>query len=140
MITSHADCVFWVAARGDRDSFANGLREAGAAVQVFGIGEKVQVGPLIYNVLEAEWSPQIGRGEQARLPARRFLTVHLSVTNSGAEPVAVPSFRIVDEAGHQYSESMDGQNVASWLGLIRSLKPVETLDGNILFDVEPEIL
>ena len=108
------------------------------SAQVFGLGEKVQVGPLIYSVFDAEWSPQIGRGEQARLPSQRFLTIHLTVTNGGAETLAVPSLRLLDEAGHLYSESMDGQNVTSWLGMIRNVKPVETLEGNILFDVEPK--
>src|SRR5262245_52276934 len=108
------------------------------ATQVFRMGERAQVGPLIYNVFEADWKTQIGEGAQARMPMRRFLIVHLSVTNSGSEALSVPGLRLIDDAGHLYSESMDGQNVASWLGLIRKLKPADTLEGNILFDAEPK--
>src|SRR2546423_433842 len=100
------------------------------------MGERGQTRPLIYNVFEADWRPPIREGPQARVASKRFLIVHLSVTNSGAEVVSVPALRLVDESGNFYNESMDGQNVPSWWGLIRRLKPADTLEGNILFDVE----
>src|SRR5882724_9732215 len=109
-----------------------------AQVQVFRMGERVQVGPLIYNVFEANWRTQLGEGPQARRPARRFLIVHLSVTNSGSETLSVPGLRLLDDAGQVYSETIDGENVPSWWGLIRKLKPADTLEGNILFDVDPK--
>ena len=59
-------------------------------VQVFRMGERAQAGPLIYNVFEADWRPQLGEGPMARRPAHRFLIVHLSVTNSGAEVLSAP--------------------------------------------------
>jgi len=96
------------------------------------------VGPLIYNVFEADWRAHLGEGAQLRLPARRFLILHLSVTNGGAETVSLPGLSLIDSTGRLYSESIDGQNVPSWLGLIRALKPAGTLEGNILFDVEPK--
>jgi hypothetical protein len=102
------------------------------------MGERAQAGPLIYNVFEADWRAQLGEGPLARHPARRFLIVHLSVTNSGAEVISAPGLRLLDDAGQLYSETIDGQNVPSWLGLVRKLKPADTLEGNILFDVEPK--
>ena len=33
---------------------------------------------------------------------------------------------------------MDGQGIANWLGMIRKMKPGDTLDGSILFDVDPK--
>ena len=107
-------------------------------VHVFRMGERVQVGPLIYNVFEATWLPQLGEPTQARQPARRFLLVHLSVTNSGAEVLSVPALSLVDDAGYVHTEAFDGRNVPSWWGLIRKVKPADTLEGNILFDVEPK--
>ena len=107
-------------------------------VQVFRMGERAQAGPLIYNVFEADWRPQLGEGPMARRPAHRFLIVHLSVTNSGAEVLSAPGLRLLDDDGHLYSETIDGQNVPSWLGLVRKLKPADTLEGNILFDVDPK--
>src|SRR5207247_1652575 len=82
---------------------------------VFRIGDRVPVGPLVYNILDADWRAQIGYGSQVRVPARRFLIVHLSVTNGGAEVLSMPVLRLVDETGHAYVESMDGMNVPSWL-------------------------
>jgi len=102
------------------------------------MGERAQAGPLIYNVFEADWRAQLGEGPLARHPARRFLIVRLSVTNSGAEVLSAPGLRLLDDAGHLYDETIDGQNVPSWLGLVRKMKPADTLEGNILFDVDPK--
>jgi hypothetical protein len=64
--------------------------------------------------------------------------MRLTVVNSGAEPVSVPSFKLTDESGRIYAESMEGQGVPLWLGMIRRVKPADTLDGNAVFDVEPK--
>ena len=109
-----------------------------APVNVYRMGEKVQAGQLIYNVFETKWQPQIGEGQQARTPAHRFMIMHLTVVNSGAEPVTVPSFKLTDESGGIYGESMEGQGVPLWLGMIRRVKPADTLEGNAVFDVEPK--
>jgi hypothetical protein len=50
----------------------------------------------------------------------------------------VPAFKLVDDAGGVYNESTEGQDVSHWLGMIRNLKPADTLEGNVLFDVEPK--
>jgi hypothetical protein len=105
-------------------------------VRVYQIGDRVEVGSLAYHVLEADWRPQLSEEAQVRLPARRFLVIRLSVTNGGAQPVSIPSFKLVDDGGSVFAESFDGQFVASWLGLMRKVKPVETVEGNILFDVD----
>jgi hypothetical protein len=107
-------------------------------VSVVHMGEKVQAGPLVYTVLEADWRAQLGEGAQIRSPSHRFLIIHLSVTNGGSETLSIPVLKLIDDTGHAYDESMDGQAVQSWLGLIRKLKPVDTMEGNILFDVEPK--
>jgi hypothetical protein len=105
-------------------------------VNVYRMGEKVQVGPLIYNVFETKWQAQLGEGSQARTPAHRFLLLHLTVVNSGAETIPVPAFKLAGDDGQTYNESMEGQDVQRWLGMIRNLKPADTLEGNVLFDVE----
>lgn len=109
-----------------------------APVNVYRMGERVQAGQLIYNVFETKWQAQIGEGPQARTPAHRFMIMHLTVVNSGAEPVTVPSFKITDESGRIYPESMEGQGIPLWLGMIRRVKPADTLEGNAVFDVEPK--
>jgi hypothetical protein len=107
-------------------------------VNVYRMGERVQAGPLIYNVFETKWQPQIGEGPQARTPVHRFLIMRLTVVNSGAAPFSVPPLKLTDESGRIYSESMEGQGVPLWVGMIRNLKPADTLDGNAVFDVEPK--
>src|ERR1700682_2196936 len=77
-----------------------------APVNVYRMGERVQAGQLIYNVFETKWEAQIGEGQQARTPAHRFMLMHLTVVNSGAEPVSVPSFKLTDESGRTFAESM----------------------------------
>ena len=109
-----------------------------APVNVYRMGEKVQAGQLIYNVFETKWQAQIGEGQQARTPVHRFLLMHLTVVNSGGEPVSVPSFRLTDESGQIYPKSMEGQGIPLWLGMIRRVKPADTLEGNAVFDVEPK--
>jgi hypothetical protein len=109
-----------------------------AAVNVYRMGDKVQVGPLIYNVFETKWLPQLGEGPQARMPAHGFLILHLTVVNGGAETLSVQSFQLVDAAGQVYQESIEGQDVPHWLGIARNVKPADTLDGSVVFDVEPK--
>jgi uncharacterized protein DUF4352 len=107
-------------------------------VNVFHLGDKVQTGALIYNVLEGKWRAQIGEGAESRVPERRFLIVHLSVTNSGGQDLDIPSLSVVDQSGQVFNESMDGRGIPYWLGMIRKLKPADTLDGAVLFDVDPK--
>ena len=107
-------------------------------VSVYRMGDKVQVGPLIYNVFEAKWLPQLGEGPEARTPAHRFLILHLTVVNGGAVPLSVQSFQLVDGSGQVYQESIEGKDVPHWLGIARNVKPADTLDGSVVFDVEPK--
>jgi Telomeric repeat-binding factor 2. len=107
-------------------------------VSVYRMGDKVQVGPLIYNVFEAKWLPQIGEGPEARTPAHRFLILHLMVVNGGAETQSVQSFQLVDASGQVFQESIEGKDVPHWLGIVRNVRPADTLDGSVVFDVEPK--
>jgi hypothetical protein len=107
-------------------------------VSVFRVGDRVQVGPLFFNVLDSKWRAQIGEGAVARVPEHRFLIIRLAVTNSGAQEITLPNLTVVDQAGKVFDETMDGRAVPSWLGMIRKLKPADTLDGMILFDLEPK--
>ncbi len=105
---------------------------------VFRMGDKARAGTLIYTVLGSEWLSKLGEGAQARVPSHRFLVVHLSVTNSGATPASPPALSLADSGSQLYNESMDGQDVPTWWGMIRTVQPGATLEGKILFDVEPK--
>jgi len=108
------------------------------APAVYKMGDRVEAGPFTYNVFEAEWKAQIGAGERATLPAHRFLLVHFTVTNGGGAPISIPQFTLTDDGGHTYNETFVGADIPSLLGPVRSVKPTETLDGRVLFDVEPK--
>ena len=105
--------------------------------KVFQMGEKVQSGPLIYNVFETKWLTQAGSPDQPRLPANRFLVVRFSAVNGGSEEVTLPSLALLTAGGESYNELMDVSGIPGWVGLLRSVKPAETLEGAIVFDVPP---
>jgi hypothetical protein len=115
-----------------------GCAPQGPPVHVFKIGDKAEAGTLIYTILDAEWKAQAGGGESAKTPKQRFLIVRLAVTNSGAENVALPSLTLLDDKGREYYELVGEVDVERPLGLIRNLKPADTLEGTIVFDVEPK--
>lgn len=103
----------------------------------FQMGEKMQVGPFIYNVLETKWVPQLGDMFSQRIPTQRFLLVHLTVTNSGGKEAAIPLLKVENRQGQEFQEDQNGQGVDGWLGLLRNLAPAATEEGWILFDVPP---
>jgi hypothetical protein len=87
------------------------------------MGERVSVGPLVYNVFEAQWKAQLGQGADARVPKDRFFLIRFSV---------------VADNGQTYAELSDGDQVPQWTGYLRHVKPAETLQGNVVFDVPPK--
>lgn len=99
------------------------------------MGEKVTVGPLVYNVVESGWHSQLGDGFQIRTPQQRFLEIRLSITNSGGSDASVPLLELENSNGQDYRESDNGEGVENWLGLLRNIAPAQTQEGEILFDV-----
>jgi hypothetical protein len=97
------------------------------------MGERVQIGPAIYNVLEAEWKPALTEG--GRAPRHRFLFLRVSITNSGGSPVHVPAFELQAANGTRYQEmSQNMEGVRDWLGILRSVQPANTDRGYVVFD------
>jgi hypothetical protein len=102
------------------------------------MGERAQIGSLIYNAFDTAWSVALGEGPAARIPANRFLLLHVSVVNSGPKPASVPTFTLVDDSGKIFDELSSGAQVPNWIGVTRTVKPAESEQGNILFDVQPQ--
>jgi len=109
----------------------------GAPLSTYRMGDRIVAGRLIYNVMDAQWLPQLGSGTGARVPANRFLVVRLSVMNNGGADAVVPPVTIEDKDGASFAESTDGTGVPQWIGYLRRVKPAEALAGNIVFDVPP---
>ena len=103
--------------------------------KIYRMGESVGTGPLVYTVLDTEWLDQIGDPASPRLPRNRFLSVLLTVTNSGPATSGVPQLTLADSHGTSFAELTDASGLAEWLGFLRSVRPAETLHGRILFDV-----
>jgi Domain of unknown function (DUF4352) len=103
--------------------------------QVFPAGEKVTVGPLVYNVIDSQVLTQLGEdAATARTPKNRFYVMTISVSNSSSDDTPVPGLTLVDDAGKEYPEIADGTNVPNWLGIVRKAGPAQTEQGNIVFD------
>jgi hypothetical protein len=103
--------------------------------KTFKMGERVQVGPLIYTVLDTEWFDSLGEGTNLRVPKHRFLAVRLSVTNSGPGTAEIPGMSLVDAHEAAFGELSDGRGCDEWLGFLRTAKSAETIHGRALFDV-----
>lgn len=102
------------------------------------MGARVEVGHLIYTVLETQWLAQIGAGDTARVPKNRFFLVHLTAVNSGSEELDVPNVTLVDDKGGTVNELEDGSQVPLWVGFVRKAKPAESINGNVVFDAQPK--
>ena len=101
-------------------------------IGTFRMGERVQVGPLVYQILEADWKSELGSG--GRSPRDRYLFVKVSITNNGSTAVAVPGFT-VEGAGKSFAEVTEQMDtVDNWFGLLRNIRPSQTEQGWIVFD------
>lgn len=108
------------------------------SAHVYELGAHAETGHLIYTVFETQWLPQIGTGETARIPKKRFFLVRLTVVNSGSEEVSVPNITLQDDQGNVVQELAEGDGVPQWLGYIRNVKPADSIAGNVVFDAEPK--
>jgi hypothetical protein len=108
------------------------------APHVYPMGERVYAGHLIYTVLERQWHTEFGTGPEARVPQNRFYLVRISVVNSGGSEAIIPKTELVDDTGASFPELMDGDGVQDWLGNSRQVPPAETVQGYLLFDVQPK--
>jgi hypothetical protein len=128
-----------VAALGAAALFASlgliGCHSAAQQERIYRMGEVATAGPLRYTIFDTEWKGSIGEGTDAHQPKNRYLIIHLSVTNSGGSLVEVPTMSLEKADGTSEAEVSEPLGVAEWLGMIRQLKPADTLQGKVVFDV-----
>jgi hypothetical protein len=117
--------------------FPSGCRRPIAAEKPFLMGSPAAVGPLVYTAYDTHWRESLDGGTGQRLPAARFLLVHVGVRNAGDGDAGVPLMQLIAESGKTYQELSNGEGVPQWLGYLRVLKPGENLNGNALFDAPP---
>lgn len=99
----------------------------------FPIGQKVQVGKLFYQVVDAQWGADAPGAKQ---PAKnRVLQLHFTVTNSSHDEASIPFLRLIDANGNEVMELADIEGNSKWMGTVRRLRPSITEEGFIYFDV-----
>ena len=101
----------------------------------FQMGDRITAGPVVYNVIQTMWRTQLGDIFKMRVPQNRFLMITLSATNSSGKEVSVPLSTLEGDSGKEYRELENGDGIDNWFGLIRTISPAETRQGNIVFDV-----
>jgi hypothetical protein len=101
------------------------------------MGERVNVGHIVYIAFDTQWLSQIGEGPDARIPQNRFFLVRMSATNKGAGDVMVPNLSVEDDSGHRYPELSTDVGAPHWIGVLRNVKPSESTQGNVVFDAPP---
>ncbi|HJZ99729.1 MAG TPA: DUF4352 domain-containing protein [Candidatus Solibacter sp.] len=118
-------------------SVSCGSEERKYPVRTYNMGERIQLGHIVYLVFETQWMTHIGDGPEARVPQNRFFLIRLSAVNSSNQDVSVPAFSIQDDSGNTYNEISDGTGVPQWISYLRTVKPAESAQGNALFDAPP---
>ena len=104
---------------------------------IYKMGDKVPIGTLSYNVLEAEWKSELGAAGLAQTPKHRFLILKISITNGGGAQATIPLLTLENIKKESTMEVSEVTNLSGWLGLIRLVNPAQTETGLIVFDVPP---
>ena len=110
---------------------------AAPVVNTYLMGEKVQLGKLSYTVFETQWATHLGDATTGRVPQNRFFLIRFAAVNSGSNDAPVENFVIQDDKGKTYEEISNGDGVPQWAGYLRTVKPADTVQGNVLFDAPP---
>jgi hypothetical protein len=101
----------------------------------YSMGERIPIGQMTYVVVESTWRNQLGESFRVRTPDQRFLLIKLSVTNGTGKDVSIPLLTREGSSGQTYRELANGEGVDSWFGVLRTISPGQTQQGNIVFDV-----
>ena len=116
-------------------SILGGCRKQNSTQINYQMGERIVAGPMVYNVVQTVWRTQLGDLFKLRTPEHRFLVVTLSATNSGGKEVSIPFLTLEGPDRKEYREIEDGDGVDNWFGLLRTIQPAETRQGEVVFDV-----
>jgi len=111
--------------------------EKNLPAHTYNLGERVALGHIVYTVFETQWLTHLGEGAGSRIPQNRFFLVRISATNGLGSEIIAPNLTVEDDRGTTYSELSDGEGVPQWAGFLRSVKPAESAQGNLLFDAPP---
>jgi hypothetical protein len=71
------------------------------------------------------------------LPQHPFFRVRFSATTSGSSDAPVTNITVTDDRGKEYEELTSGDGVSQWAGYLRTARPADTVQGNVVFDAPP---
>lgn len=132
------ECVFPLCLTVIVFAFAAGCgASADDATKTYGFGENVAAGAFGFQVTGCEWRDRIGSGQDARTPVHRFLVLHLGVFNRSGSELAIPPLTLLDDEGNTHPEATGMTGDPKWLGLTHKVRPNETAQGHVIFDVSP---
>jgi hypothetical protein len=106
-------------------------------VRTYNLGERVDLGHIVYIVFDTQWLTHIGEGPDAEIPQNRFFLVRMRATNSRGTEVMVPNVSVEDDSGHSYHEMISSVGAPQWIGVLRNVHPAESVQGNVVFDAPP---
>jgi len=106
-------------------------------VHTYNMGERVDLGHIVYVAFETQWLTQIGTGPEAKIPQNRFFLVRMSATNGLGSEIMVPAVTLEDDSGNRYQELSADVGAPQWMGVLRSVRSAESAQGNVVFDAPP---
>jgi hypothetical protein len=104
---------------------------------IYPMGERVEVGHIVYTAYETQWLTQIPQDPTPRIPQDRFFLIRISAVNGGGGNVIVPNVTVQDDHGKTYDELSNGEGVPQWIGALRQVKPADSVQGYVVFDAPP---
>jgi hypothetical protein len=106
-------------------------------VRTYNMGDRVDLGHIVYVVFETQWLTHIGEGPDAKIPQNRFFLVRMSASNRQRTEVLLPKVSLEDDSGHSYPELSADVGAPHWIGVLRTVMSNDSTQGNIVFDVPP---
>jgi hypothetical protein len=114
-----------------------GCSSSPAKLRVANLGDRVELGHVIYTVFDTQWLTQVGEGMEAKVPQNRYFLIRLSAANSSTSPILLPPMTLTDDDGHTYNELSDADFAPQWIGGLHEVQTAEAAQGNVVFDVPP---
>lgn len=116
--------------------------------QVFGIGQDVTVGKVVYRVDSKEVADTVGNEYLNSTAKGKFLVLNVTVTNNGDKAITVTDdfFKLykgktefkADTTSTMYAnQAANGDSAAFFL---QELNPESTLSGKVIFDVSEDTI
>ncbi|MDN5402825.1 MAG: DUF4352 domain-containing protein [Lactococcus sp.] len=116
--------------------------------QVFGIGQDVTVGKVVYRVDSKEVADTVGNEYLNSTAKGKFLVLNVTVTNNGDKAVTVTDdffklykgkteFKADTTATMYANQAANGDSAAFFL---QELNPESTLSGKVIFDVSEDTI